>query len=178
MWEPDHIEGWAPNNWCFWIVVLEKTLGNPLDFKEIKPVNPKRNQPQIFIGWTDAEAEAPILYPTISSFASSFSFCLRSFSASGSFWMNQLFESGGQSIATWASVLPMNIQGLSPLELTGWSCCPKDSEESSPEPQFKSLSSSVLSPPYGPTLTSVHDYWKNHSFDCMDLCWQSDVSAF
>ena len=61
--ELDYKEGWAPNNWCFWIVVLEKTLGNPLDFKEIKPVNPKRNQPQIFIGWTDAEAEAPILWP-------------------------------------------------------------------------------------------------------------------
>ena len=44
-------------------MVLEKTLGNPLDFKEIKPVNPKRNQPQIFIGWTDAEAETPIIWP-------------------------------------------------------------------------------------------------------------------
>ena len=53
-------EGWALKNWCFWTVVLEKTLASPLDSKEIKPVNHKRNQPWIFIGKTDAEAEAPI----------------------------------------------------------------------------------------------------------------------
>ena len=56
----DHKENWALKNWCFWIVVLEKTLESPLDFKEIKPVNPKGNQPWMFIGSTDAEAEAPI----------------------------------------------------------------------------------------------------------------------
>ena len=56
MWEPDHKEGWAPKNWCFWSVVLEKILESPLDCKEIKPVNPKGNQPCIFIGWTNAEA--------------------------------------------------------------------------------------------------------------------------
>ena len=63
MWEMDHKEGWALKNWCFWIVVLEKTLESPLDCKEIKPVNPQQNQPWIFIGRTDAEAEAPILWP-------------------------------------------------------------------------------------------------------------------
>ena len=63
MWELDHNEGWAPKNWCFWIVVLEKTLESPLDCKEIKPVSPKGNQPWVFIGRTDAEAEAPILWP-------------------------------------------------------------------------------------------------------------------
>ena len=61
MWELDHKEGWAPKNWCLLIVVLEKTLERSLDNKEIKPVNPKRNQP--WIGRTDAEAEAPILWP-------------------------------------------------------------------------------------------------------------------
>ena len=61
MWELDHKEGWAPNNWCFWTVVLEKTLESPLNCKEIKPVNPKGNQPWIFIGRIDAEA--PILWP-------------------------------------------------------------------------------------------------------------------
>ena len=60
MWELDYKESWAPKNWCFWIVVLEKTLESPLDCKEIKPVNPKGNQPWIFIGRTDVEAEAPI----------------------------------------------------------------------------------------------------------------------
>ena len=63
MWELDHKEHWAPKNWCFQTVVLEKTLESPLDSKEIKPVNPKGNQPWIFIGRTDAEAETPILWP-------------------------------------------------------------------------------------------------------------------
>ena len=63
MWELDHKAGWALKNWCFWTVVLEKTLVSPLDCKEIKPVNPKRNQPWIFIKRTDAEPEAPILWP-------------------------------------------------------------------------------------------------------------------
>ena len=62
MWELDYKEGWAPKNWCFWTVVLDKTLESPLDCK-IKPVNPKGNQSWIFIGRTDAEAEAPILCP-------------------------------------------------------------------------------------------------------------------
>ena len=61
MWELDHKEGWVVNNWCFWIV-LEKTLESPLDCKEIKAVNPKGNQPWIFTGRTDAEAEAPVLW--------------------------------------------------------------------------------------------------------------------
>ena len=63
MWELDHKEGWVLKNWCFWTEVLEKTLESPLDHKEFKPVNPKENQPWIFIGRTDAEAEAPTLWP-------------------------------------------------------------------------------------------------------------------
>ena len=63
MWELDHKEAWVLKNWCFWIVELEKTLESPLDRKETKPINPKGNQPWIFIGRTDAEAEAPILWP-------------------------------------------------------------------------------------------------------------------
>ena len=63
MWELDYKESWVPKNWCIWTVVLEKTLENPLDCKEIKPVNPKGNQSWIFIGGTDAEAEVPILQP-------------------------------------------------------------------------------------------------------------------
>ena len=61
MWELDHKESWTLKNWCFWIVVLEKTLENPLDCKEIQPVHPKWNQSWIFIGRTDAET--PILWP-------------------------------------------------------------------------------------------------------------------
>ena len=63
MWELDHKEVWAPKNWCFWTVVLEKTLESPLDFKGFKLVNPKVNQPWIFIGRTDAEADIPIFWP-------------------------------------------------------------------------------------------------------------------
>ena len=63
IWELDHKEVWALNNWCFQIVVLEKTLESPLDCKEIKSVNPKGNQSWIFIRRTDAEAETPILWP-------------------------------------------------------------------------------------------------------------------
>ena len=63
MWELDYKESWVLMNWCFWTVVLEKTLESPLDCKEIQPVNPKGNQFRLFIGRTDAEAETPILWP-------------------------------------------------------------------------------------------------------------------
>ena len=64
MWELDYKEGWAPKNWCFWTVVLEKTLESPLDCKEIQPVHPKGNQSWLSIGRTDVEAETPILWPS------------------------------------------------------------------------------------------------------------------
>ena len=63
MWELDFKESWEPKNWCFWTVVLEKTLGSPMDCKEIQPVHPKRGQSWVFIGGTDAEAETAILWP-------------------------------------------------------------------------------------------------------------------
>ena len=63
MWELDHKESWTSKNWCFWTMVLEKTLESLLESKEVKPVNPKGNQPWILIGRTDAEAETPILWP-------------------------------------------------------------------------------------------------------------------
>ena len=62
MWELDYKESWAPKNWCFWTVVLEKTLESPLDCKEIQPVHPKGDQSWVFIGGTDVEAETPILW--------------------------------------------------------------------------------------------------------------------
>ena len=63
MWELDYEESWAPKNWCFWTVMLEKILGRPLDCKEIQPVHPKGDQSWVFIGRTDAKAETPILWP-------------------------------------------------------------------------------------------------------------------
>ena len=88
--------------------------------------------------------------------------------------MNQLFALGDQSSGATASasVLPIKIQGGFPLGLTGLiSLLSKGlSQESSPTPQFKSINSSVLILLYGPTLTSMHDYWKNHSFAYVHLC--------
>ena len=108
-------------------------------------------------------------HPTISSSVVPFSSCLQSFpAASGSFQMSHFFPSGGPSIGVSASgsVLSMNIQDWF---LSGWnvwiSLQSRDSQESSPTPQFKSINSSVLSFLYSPTLTSIHDYWKNHRFD-------------
>ena len=63
MWELDYKESWVPKNWCFWTVVLEKTLESPLDCKEIQPVHPKGDQSWVFIGRTDVEGETPILWP-------------------------------------------------------------------------------------------------------------------
>ena len=63
MWELDCEEGWALKNWCFWTVVLEKTLESPLDCKEIQPDHPKGDQSLVYIGRTDVEAETPILWP-------------------------------------------------------------------------------------------------------------------
>ena len=107
--------------------------------------------------------------PTISSSIIPFS-CLQSFPASGSFQMSQFFAFGlyaKDGVSASASVLPMNIQDWFPLgyRLVGSPCSPRDSQESSPTLQFKSISSLVFSLLYGPTLTSIHDYWKNHSFD-------------
>ena len=107
-------------------------------------------------------------HPTISSSVIPFSSCLQSFPASGAFPMSQFFTSGGQSIgvSASASVLPMNNQDWFPLGLTVWSpFSPRDLQESSPTPQFKSINSLALSFLYGPTRTSIHDYGKNHSFD-------------
>ena len=118
-------------------------------------------------------------HPTISFSVVPFSFCCQSFPASGSFQMSQFLASGGQSIGVSASVLPVNIQDWFPLGWTGWI----------------SLQSKGLSRVFSSTTVQKHqffgtqlslqsnfripnDYWKNHSFDYMDLCWQSNISSF
>ena len=107
-------------------------------------------------------------YPTISSSVIPFSSHLHSFPSSGSFPMSQFFASSSQSIevSASASVLPMNIQYWFPLGWTGWiSLQSKGLSKSSPTPQFKSIDYLALSLLSSPTLTSIHDYWKNHSLD-------------
>ena len=119
-------------------------------------------------------------HPTISSSVFPFSHH-QSFPASGSFPVSQFFTSGGQSIGASdsASVLPMNIQDWFPLGWTGWISLQSKgfsrvfSNTTVQKHQF--FSAQFL---YGPTLTSIHGYWKNHNFDSMDLCWKSNVSAF
>ena len=109
-----------------------------------------------------------------------FSSCLQSFPASGSSSMSQLFASGGQRIraSAWASVFPMNIQDWFPLGRTGWISLQSKGLSrvfSNTTVQKHQFFSAQL---YSPTLKSIHDYWKNHSFEYLDLCWQSDVFAF
>ena len=107
-------------------------------------------------------------HPSISSSEVPFSSCPQSFPATRWFQMSQLFRSGGQSIGVSAStsVLPMNTKDWFPLGWTGWiSCNPRDSQEYSPASQFKSIKYSALSFLYCPILTSIYDYWKNHSLD-------------
>ena len=107
-------------------------------------------------------------HPAISSSAVPFSSCPQSLPPSGSFSVSQLFAWGGQSIGVSAltSVLPKNTQDWSHLEwLVGSPCSPRDSQESSPTLQFKSINFLVLSFLYSPTLTSIHDHWKSHSLD-------------
>ena len=106
-------------------------------------------------------------HPAISSSVVPFSSCPQAFPASGSFPISQLAWVGQSiGVSASASVLPMNTQDWSPLGWTGWtSLQTRDSQESSPTPQFKSINSSVFSFLHSPNLTSIHDYWKNHSLD-------------
>ena len=107
-------------------------------------------------------------HPTISSSVIPFSSCLQSFPASGSVQMNQFFASGGQTIGVQLQYQSFQwIFRTYFLEdgLVGSPCSPRHSQESSPTPHFKSINSSVLSFLHSPTLTSIHDHWKNHSLD-------------
>ena len=107
-----------------------------------------------------------------------FSFCLQTFPASGSFPVSQLFTSEGQNIGASASVLPMNNQGWFPLGLTYLiSLCAKRLSRVFSSTTIQKHQSSALSHLYDPILTSIHDYWRNHSFDYTDLCWQNNVCA-
>ena len=120
-------------------------------------------------------------HPTISSSVVPFSSCSQSLPASRSFSMSQLFASCSQSIgvSALASVLPMNTQDWSPLGRTGWISLQSKGlsrvffNTTVERHQFFSTQLSLCT-----TLTSIHGHWKNHSLDEMDLCWQSNVSAF
>ena len=117
---------------------------------------------------SDSRPSGQWCHPAISSSVIPFSSCPQSLPPSESFPMSQLFAWGSQSttVSALASFLPKYTQGWSPSEWTGWiSLQSKGLSESSPTPQFKSINSSAFSLLHSPTLTSIHGYWKNHSFD-------------
>ena len=117
---------------------------------------------------SDSRPSSQWCHPAISSSVIPFSSCPQSLLASESFPMSQLFTWGGQStgVSALASVRPKKSQGWSLQNgLVGSPCSPRDSQESSPTPQFKSINSSALSLLHSPTLTSIHDHRKNHSLD-------------
>ena len=139
------------------------TLCNPMN--RSTPGLPVHHQLPVH---SDSRPSSQWCHPAISSSVVPFSSCPQSLPASDTFPMSQLFSRGGQStgVSALASLLPKKSQGWSPSEWTGWSpCSPRDSQESSPTPQFKNINSSALSLLHSPTLTSIHDHWKNHSLD-------------
>ena len=117
---------------------------------------------------SDSHPSSPWCHPAISSSVVPFSSCPQSLPGSESFPMSQLFSWGGQSTGVSFSIIPSKETPRADLlqnGLVGSPCCPRDSQESSPTPQFKSINSSVLSVLHSPTLTSIHDHWKNHNLD-------------
>ena len=137
------------------------------------PLSPRVCSDSCLLGWW--------CYLTISSFVTPFSFYILSFLTSRSFPLSQLLASGGQTVgvSASASVLPMNIQGWFPVGLTALiSLQSKGLSRVFSSTTFKSINSMALRVLCGPTVISVNDYWKNHNFEYVDICWQSDVSAF
>jgi len=160
--------------------ISRSVVSDSLRPHESQHARPPCPSPTPRVHW-DSRPLSQWCHPAISSSVVPFSSCPQSLPASESFPMSRLFAWGGQStgVSASASVLPMNTQDWSPLGWTGWiSLHAKGPQESSPTPQFKSINSLALSFLYSPPLTSIHDYWKNHSLDKMDLRWQSNVSAF
>ena len=153
-----------------------KTLCNPINYST--PGFPVPHHfpefAEVHVHWiSDAIQPSHPLSPSSS--------CPQSFPASGSFPVSQLFASGGQNIgaSASASALAKSIQGWFPLRLTCLiSLIPRNAQESFPAPQLEIIISLVLCCLSCLAVTSIRDHWNNHSFDYMDLCWQSDVLAF
>ena len=120
MWELDCEEGWALKNWCFWTVVLEKTLESPLDCKEIQPVHPKGYQSWVFIGRTDGKAETPILWPPHVK-----SWLIGNDPDAGRDWGQEEKGTTGNEMAGWHYLLDAHEFGGTPGtdEHGGLACC-------------------------------------------------------
>ena len=110
----------------------------------------------------------PSIFPSIRVFSNKLALGIKWLK----YWSNSIGVFSNSPSTEYSGLISFRIDWYDLLAVQG------DSQESSPVPQFKTINSLVLSLLYGPALTSVHDYWKNHSFDCTDLGWQSDISAF
>ena len=188
MWELNYKESWVLTNVCFWTVVLDKTLESSLDCKEIKPVNLKGNQSWIFIGSTDAEAETPILWPAnakswfIGKDRDTLSFnhfilCCPLLLLPSIFPSIRVFSNEPVLCIRWPKYWSFSFTispssghpGLISFRMDGLDLLAVQrtlkSLLLSPTPQFKSINSLALSFLYSPKLTSIHNYWKNHSLD-------------
>ena len=161
MWELNYKESWVPKNWCFCTVVLEKTHESPLDCKEIQPLHPKGNQCWMFIGRTDAEAEAPVLWlPDVKNWF------IGKDPDAGQDWRWEEKGITEDEMIWWHRRLNGHEFEQAPGdgEEQGslvW-CSPWGHRELDMTERLNNKNNSLL---YGQTLTSMHDYWKNHSFD-------------
>ena len=143
-----------------WTVALQSLLFSALSSIFLKLMSVESVMPSNHLILYHPLLLLPSIFPSIMVFSSELALCIR--------WPKYWSFS-------FTIVLPINIPEY---WLVGSPCSPRDSQESSPAPQLESINSSGLSLLHGPILTFIHDYWTNHSFDCMHLCWQTDVSAF
>ena len=160
---PAHPFPSSPSYYCYLLLFHRSVVSDSLQSHGLQDAELPCPSPSPWV-CSNSRPLSQWCHPTLSSSVAPFSSCLQSFPASKSFPMTRLYTSGGQSIrASSASVFQVNIQGWFPLGLTGLiSLLSKDSQESSPSPQFESVNSLVFSLLYGPTLTSVPDYWKEN----------------
>ena len=158
MWELDHKEGWVPKNWCFWAVVLEKTLESPLDSKEIQPVNLKGNQPWVFIGRTDAEAS--ILWPSDVK-----SQLIGKDPDAGKDWRQEEKGTAEDEMLGWHHQLNGHEFEQTPGDSEGWGslecCIPWDPKESDVTEQ---LNNKIYGLPDPPRCWRGHGDWVSYNF--------------
>ena len=173
----------SPFRYCFSSSVQfsHSVMSNSLRPHESQHVRPPCPSPTPRV-YSNSCPSSRRCHPAISSSVTPFSSCSQSLPTSGSFPMSQLFAWGGQStgVSATASVLPMNTQDWSHLGWTGWISLQSKglSRVFSNTTVQKRQFFGTLSFLHSPTLTSIHDHWKNHSLDQTDLCWQNNVSTF
>ena len=166
-WVKEVSQKGVPNVWFSSVQFSHSVMSDSLQPHESQHARPPCPSPTPRVH-SDSRPSSPWCHPAITSSVIPFSSCPQSLPASESFPTSQLFTWGGQStgVSALASSFQRNPRAdLLQNGLVGSSCGPRDSQESSPTPQFKSINSSVLSFLHSPTLTSIHDHWKNHSLD-------------